>query len=67
MDDARSPTPTPESPGDPPLERGEELPWGQRFFDRPFLLLILGILIMALSFTGWGLWEILTLEPAPLP
>jgi hypothetical protein len=45
----------------------EAVPWGQRFFDRPFLLLFLGLLIMAIFFTGWGLWEITSLPPAPLP
>ena len=45
----------------------EEIPWGQRLFDRPFLLLLIGILVMAICFTGWGLWEVLTLPSAPLP
>jgi hypothetical protein len=45
----------------------EEIPLGQRFFERPFLLLFLGVFIMAVFYTGWGLWEILTLPPAPLP
>ena len=46
----------------------DEIPWGQRLFDRPFLLLFLvGIVIMAVFFTGWGLWEITSLPPAPLP
>jgi hypothetical protein len=52
------------SPGTP---ESEEIPLGQRFFERPFLLLFLGVLIMAVFYTGWGLWEILTLPPAPLP
>ncbi len=59
MDDPRAPAP--ESAPE------EEVPWGQRFYDRPFLLLILGILIMAVCFTGWGLLEIASLDPAPLP
>jgi hypothetical protein len=46
---------------------GEEIPLGQRLFDRPFLLLAAGILIMVIFYTGWGLWEILSLDPAPLP
>ena len=45
----------------------EEIPWGQRLYDRPFLLLVIGLLVMAVCFTGWGLWEVLTLPPAPLP
>lgn len=45
----------------------EEIPLGQRLFDRPFLLLVAGIVVMVIFYTGWGLWEILTLKPAPLP
>lgn len=45
----------------------EVIPWGQRLFDRPFLLLLIGIVVMAIFFTGWGLWEVLTLPSAPLP
>jgi hypothetical protein len=56
--------PTPSAPHPTPPD---PIPWGQRFFDRPFLLLFLGILIMAVFFTGWGLWEITSLPPAPLP
>lgn len=48
---------------DPP----EEIPLGQRLLDRPFLLLLAGFLIMALFYTSWGLWEIASLDPAPLP
>lgn len=47
----------PESP--PPL--------GQRLFDNWALLMVAGILIMALVYTGWGLWEIATMPPASLP
>jgi hypothetical protein len=61
-DDSPRPTPPSESHAEP-----EEIPLGQRFFERPFLLLVLGILIMAVFYTGWGMYEILTLEPAPLP
>ncbi|HEX6939523.1 MAG TPA: hypothetical protein VF158_08930 [Longimicrobiales bacterium] len=43
------------------------IPLGQRFYDSPFLLLILGIAIMAIVFTGWGIWEVLTLPRATLP
>jgi hypothetical protein len=48
-------------------EDSGEIPWGQRFFDRPFLLLILGMVIMLISYTGWGLWEVFSLTPSPLP
>lgn len=54
------------------MNRGEEegaqrIPLGQRLYDSPFLLLAAGILVMLVSYTLWGLWEILTLPPAPLP
>ena len=45
----------------------EEPPLGQRLFDNVFLLLVAGIVVMAVIFTGWGLWEILTLPAATLP
>jgi hypothetical protein len=44
-----------------------EIPWGQRLCERPFLLLAVGILIMAVFYTGWGLVEIASLTQAPLP
>lgn len=50
--------------GDPPPEA---IPRGQRFFDNVFLLLALGIGVMFLLYTGWGMWEILTLPKATLP
>jgi hypothetical protein len=48
-------------------EAEEELPLGQRLFDNPFLLLVVGLVVMFLIYTGWGLWEVFTLPPAPLP
>ncbi|HEY0972815.1 MAG TPA: hypothetical protein VGE02_17735 [Gemmatimonadales bacterium] len=45
----------------------DEVPAGQRFFDNIFLLLALGLLVMFALYTGWGLWEVLTLPPATLP
>lgn len=46
---------------------GGEVPLGQRLFDRPFLLLVFGLLVMFGFYTLWGLIEILSLPPAPLP
>lgn len=46
---------------------GGPVPTGQRLFDRPFLLLAAGILVMFLFYTGWGLWEILGLPEGRLP
>jgi hypothetical protein len=45
----------------------EEPPLGQRLVDRPFLLLAAGMLVMLLFYTGWGLWEILSLPQGELP
>jgi len=44
-----------------------QTPLGQRLFDRPFLLLIAGILIMFGFYTIWGLIEVFSLPPARLP
>jgi hypothetical protein len=44
-----------------------EVPLLQRLYDSPLLLLLAGILVMTLFYTAWGLWEIATLPPAPLP
>ena len=51
------------SPGD----TGERIPLGQRLFDNMYLLLVLGVLVMLVVFTGWGLWEIVSLPAATLP
>ncbi|HET9039147.1 MAG TPA: hypothetical protein VFN40_03190 [Gemmatimonadales bacterium] len=53
---------SPAPKGDPPT-----IPLGQRLFDNVFLLLIAGIVVMAVLYTGWGLWEVLTLPAAKLP
>jgi hypothetical protein len=45
----------------------ERPPLGQRFFDNVFLLLALGIAIMLIVFTGWGLWEIAAMPQGTLP
>ncbi|MDX1632776.1 MAG: hypothetical protein R3234_12980 [Thermoanaerobaculia bacterium] len=50
-----------------PRETEDEIPLGQRLFERPFLLLLAGLLVMFVFYTGWGLAEILSLGPAPLP
>jgi hypothetical protein len=42
-------------------------PAGQRLYDIIFALLAAGVVFMALVYTAWGLWEILTLPPATLP
>jgi hypothetical protein len=52
-------------PGVPPAD--SDIPLGQRLYDNIFLLLVAGIVVMAVSFTGWGLWELMTMPSAPLP
>ncbi|HEX7023968.1 MAG TPA: hypothetical protein VF187_04035 [Gemmatimonadales bacterium] len=54
-------------PPDRADEANERPPLGQRFFDNVFLLLALGMIIMFVVYTGWGLWEILTMPQATLP
>lgn len=54
------------TPPDPPRP-DVPVPLGQRLFDNVFLLLAAGLFIMLLLYTGWGLWEILSLPTAPLP
>lgn len=53
-------------PQDPP-PAPSAIPLGQRLCERPFLLLVVGIVIMAVFYTGWGLVEITSLTQAPLP
>lgn len=45
----------------------EPIPPGQRFFDNIPLLLGLGLIVMFVLYTGWGMWEVLTLPKATLP
>ena len=44
-----------------------EPPLGQRLLDRPFVLLLAGLIVMFGFYTIWGLFEILLLPQAPLP
>ena len=44
-----------------------EVPLGQRLLDRPFLLLVAGLVVMLGFYTFWGLYEILSLPMARLP
>ena len=54
------------SPDDSP-EPIEKLPLGQRLFDNMYLLLALGLIVMFVVFTGWGMWEILSMPQSTLP
>ena len=51
---------------DPPTT-GAEVPRMQRLFDNIWLLLLAGILVMFVVYTGWGMWELLTMPTATLP
>jgi len=50
-----------------PRSDEEPVPLGQRLLDRPFLLLLVGLVVMAAFYTIWGLYEILSLPKATLP
>jgi hypothetical protein len=54
------------SPNDD-LQVAERVPLGQRLFDNMYLLLALGVLVMLVVFTAWGLWEILSMPQGTLP
>lgn len=51
---------------DPP-DMDETPPLMQRLFDNMFLLLFLGMAVMLVVYTGWGLWEIVTMPQGTLP
>jgi len=48
-------------------EARDQVPLGQRLYDNWWLLLIAGLLVVSITYVGWGLWEILTLPQATLP
>lgn len=48
-------------------ESVETPPLGQRLFDNIYLLLGLGLLVMFVIFTAWGMWEILSMPKGTLP
>lgn len=58
--------PSPNLPPDPPGD-AEPIPLGQRLFDNVYLLLALGLLVMLVVFTAWGMWEVLSMPKGTLP
>ncbi len=60
-DTVSRPSQSPASAEDAPV------PLMQRLYDSPFLLLAACIVVMFVFFTAWGMIEIMSLEPAPLP
>lgn len=45
----------------------EPVPRMQRLFDNMWLLLVIGLVVMLVVYTGWGMWEILTMPQSTLP
>ena len=54
--------PSPNAPAE-----DERPPIGQRLFDNMYLLLALGLLVMLVVFTAWGMWEVLSMPKGTLP
>ena len=54
-------------PDAPPTAAPESPPLMQRLFDNVFLLLALGLVVMLVVYTGWGMWEILSMPAGTLP
>lgn len=48
-------------------DAAEPIPLGQRLFDNMYLLLALGVLVMLIVFTAWGMYEILSMPKGTLP
>ena len=65
--DAMSDSASPPSHPPPDAAQDTEIPLMQRLYDSPFLLLAACIVVMFVFFTAWGMIEIMSLEPAPLP
>lgn len=51
----------------PQEKDNEPVPRIQRLFDNMWLLLVVGLVVMLVVYTGWGMWEILTMPQATLP
>jgi hypothetical protein len=49
------------------LDGEGQVPIGQRLFDNVFLLLVVGIVVMFLVYTGWGTYELITMPAGTLP
>ena len=47
--------------------KNEAVPFFQRMFDNPIVLLLIGLATMFILYTAWGMVEILTLPTATLP
>ncbi len=45
----------------------EPIHWLQNLYDSPFVLLVAGLLVMFVFYTGWGAYELMTLPQSTLP
>lgn len=45
----------------------ESAPLWQRLYDNIFLLLGAGLLVMLVVYTGWGVWELMSMPQGTLP
>lgn len=50
-----------------PHDESEPIPFGQRLYDRPFVLLAFGMAVMFVFYTIWGVLEVVMLPQASLP
>jgi hypothetical protein len=48
-------------------DNSDRIALGQRIYDNWGLLMVAGLVIMLVIYTGWGLWEVMTLPKATLP
>ncbi len=44
-----------------------QIPFGQRLYDQPFVLLVIGLVVMFGFYTIWGWFEIVNLPQSTLP
>lgn len=51
----------------PNKQEDSEIPYGQKLYESPITLLILGLVVMFVFYTIWGMIEIMTLQPGTLP
>ncbi len=45
----------------------ERIPLMQRLYDNIWLLLVVGMTVMLVVYTGWGIWEVISMPQATLP
>lgn len=50
--------------GKPPVEDDSDIPFMQRFLDNPMLLLFIGVVVPTVSYTIWGIMEVVSIPIA---